>query len=182
MNSRKLAAGEVSEIVGSPPVQDTVMPWWLMSWVWLTVTFRFLKSLYMNDSGPVGSALPRSEFGASSPGAAVVIGLLLASSRPWVQGTVMADAVWPPPLIWSARACPGTPMRSRPPAAAAASSALSRWNRRSPAWPGRCTWPLTGTLLVRLAARTCVLAAGGWPGRPAAASRSAAQEARQPAP
>src|SRR5208282_1529488 len=48
--------------VGWPPVQDTVMPWCPRSSVWLTVTTRFLKSLYMNDSGPVGLALFRSAF------------------------------------------------------------------------------------------------------------------------
>src|ERR1700722_13229769 len=125
MDSRKSDAGEVSEIVGSPPVQDTVMPWWVMSFVWLTVTLRFLKSLYMNDSGPVGLALLRSEFGASSPATSLVRGLLLASSRPCVQGTVMEESLWPTPLIWSALAWPGAPIRIRPPAAARAISALA---------------------------------------------------------
>ena len=42
--------------VGMAPVQLTVTPWWLMFSVWLTVTWMFLKSLYMNDSGLVGLA------------------------------------------------------------------------------------------------------------------------------
>ena len=73
------------------------MPWWVMFWVWLTVTFRFLKSLYMNDSGLVGLAAARSEFGLGSGIASVLlvpaIGWFWLFSRPDVQGTVMAEAV-----------------------------------------------------------------------------------------
>jgi len=48
----------------------------------------------MNDTGLVGFALLRSAF-------ALAIGVLVLSSRPWVHGTVTAEAVGPTPVIWS---------------------------------------------------------------------------------
>jgi hypothetical protein len=80
-------------MVGLPPFHVMVMPWCVMSWVWLTVTWRFLKSGYMNDTGLVGLALLRSALAAA-------MGLLLLSSRPCVQGTVSAELVDPAPVIW----------------------------------------------------------------------------------
>src|ERR1700733_9423986 len=58
--------GTLPPLVGMAPVQATEMPWWLMFSVWLTVTWMFLKSGYMNDSWLVGLAAARSEFGLSS--------------------------------------------------------------------------------------------------------------------
>ena len=82
--------------------QLTVMPWWVMSCVWLTVTVRFANSASMNDSDPVPPA--RSAFGFSSvpPSLLVepVIGWFEESSRPLAQLTVTADAVDPTPVIW----------------------------------------------------------------------------------
>src|ERR1700722_20074999 len=86
----KSVRGTAPPLVGLAPFQVTVMPWWLMLVVWLTATWMFAKSGYMNDSWPVPAA--RAEFGASSvpPSvlADVVSGWLLASSRPLVQLTV----------------------------------------------------------------------------------------------
>ena len=63
---------------GWPPVQLTVMPWWVMFSVWLTVTCRFSKSLYMNDNGLVADAARayavRSESGAQVRWCRLVIG------------------------------------------------------------------------------------------------------------
>src|ERR1700758_3202016 len=96
----KLYSGALTE--GSAPDQLTVMPCCVMFSVWLTVTFRFAKSLSMNDSAPVPAA--RSEFGFSSAPPSVllepVIGWLAESSRPPVQFTVTADDVEPTPVIW----------------------------------------------------------------------------------
>src|SRR5215471_11875287 len=96
---RKFVCGAALTALSKPPVHLTVMPWWVMFWVWLTVTCRFLKSGYMNDSGLVGLALDRSEFGLSSlPG--VLIGWFCAFRSPSVQLTVRAEEVVPTPVIW----------------------------------------------------------------------------------
>src|SRR5215469_17275641 len=98
-----------NDFVCWPPDHEMVTPWWTMFVVWLTVTFRFLKSGYMKDNGLVGLGLPRSAF-------ALPMGWFLESSRPCAHGTVTAEAVSPTPVIWSspgpeaARADPGGPM------------------------------------------------------------------------
>src|SRR5262245_48165899 len=88
---------------GTAPVQLTVMPCCPMFSVWLTVTFRFLNSLSINDSGDPEPAA-RSEFGFSSGPPSVllepVIGWFDEFSRPLVQFTVTAEVVEPTPVIW----------------------------------------------------------------------------------
>src|SRR5262249_17281245 len=115
---RKFVWGVAATPLALPPVQRTVMPWWVMFWVWLTVTCRVLKSSYMNPSGKLDAGVPvakafRSEFGLSSlPGG--VIGWFFESNSPCVHSTVMAEAVVPAPVLWfegsvglAARAGPG---------------------------------------------------------------------------
>src|SRR5262249_52141323 len=137
-----------------------VTPWCTMFVVWLTVTLRVLKSGYMNASGLVGCWLIRSAFAAA-------MGLLLASSTPRTQGTVMADFVRPTPVIWSyppeeeALACPGGPTAISAPRATAAAAAQAERARESRARrrPGHRARTLTESPLIIANSWRCSLTA-----------------------